>query len=592
MTPARTAQNAGDAQNARNAGLQRADIQDPGLQCSCPRGPGLPGSGRESAARCGRHRREAGYRGLAALGAIALGIGGAFATPVAASAAPAPCEQAQRYAAQSGAQLFRLNKLDAGNLTIDNDRRGRAGAEAKSRNTNNKAHDAATSDVGVAEAKSALVAGATINAAAVTRLLDADGERRLSKPVIQQAPPTRAKAAIQKFPEGTAGPIALGRGTLTSRAKWDPRMACGAASGDVTRAEATVAGGGIGALVRVPAKARSLSTTALEPGARTVAFAGLTLGSLDLLDGAVRVKIVRQPQLTAQMSTKDGGKISYAPPVLQVSGDDIETRRLDTAGDVVELALSDGDGDEAEAEGTDRKADAAPDDSRRAAESNAASKTGSDAATGSKPSGVAAASKSRPGAAGNASDHLGAAPPPPQPRVEPAARNAGALDGLLSGLPKLGALTGGSPLPLPTAPGLPQVGGSTESAPVTGPGTRMRISLGDLRQAKSGRAIAAKATAIKIAITEAPTDGQDGYGGSAPDRSRAVLDLDVGLLEAAAVAPEPTGGVHGAIATNGGGGGLPITGPGASPIAVGGLTLLLAGVAALTVGRRRHRFRP
>jgi hypothetical protein len=173
--------------------------------------------------------------------------------------------------------------------------------------------------------------------------------------------------------------------------------------------------------------------------------------------------------------------------------------------------------------------------------------------------------------------------------VEPA--SVGGLDGLLSGLPKLGGLTGGSPLPLPTVSGVPPVGGSAESAPVTGPGTRLRVSLGDLRQATSGRAIAAKAIAIKIAITQGPTDGEDGYGGSGPDRRGVVLDLDVGLLEAVAVAPAPAGGVRGAVAT-GGAGGLPITGPATGAIAVGGVTLLLAGIAALTVGLRKRRFRP
>jgi hypothetical protein len=213
------------------------------------------------------------------------------------------------------------------------------------------------------------------------------------------------------------------------------------------------------------------------------------------------------------------------------------------------------------------------------------------AAASNTASGATTSSTTKPGVAENESDHQGAAPPWPEPRVEPATPNAGALDGLLSGLPKLGGLTGGTPLPLPTVPGVPQVGGSAESAQVTGPGARMRISLGDLRRATSSRAIAAKATVIKIAITEAPTDGPDGYGGSNPNRSRVVLDLDVGLLEAAAVAPEPAGGVQDAVATNGGGRGLPITGPGASAIAAGGVTLLLAGLAALTVGRRR-RLRP
>jgi hypothetical protein len=583
MTPARTVQNAGDAQNASARHVTNA--RDP--------------AGRSAA------------RGLAALGAIALGVGGTLAVPVAASAAPAPCEQAQRYAAQSGAELFRLNKLDAGRR-------------------DNSAGDT-SADVGVAEAKSALVAAATVNAAAVTRLLDADGEPGLSGPVIQQAPPTTAKAVTRTLPKGAAGPLALGRGTLTSRATWDPRMACSAASGGVTRAESAVAGVGIGELVRVPRKARSLSTTAMEPGARTVASAGLTLRSLDLLDGAVRVKVVRQPALTARMSAKDSGRIRYTPPVLEVSGYNIKTHRLDAAGDFVELALSDDDdaddtvhsgtrgaADEgsATAQSGGGESDAAAGTETDAArvrrsagggESDAAAATATDAARVRRSAGTgpdtgpdaeaasttarytARTAKSAHGAAATGSDDSSATPPPPEPRAEPATRDAGVLDGLLSGLPKLGDLTGGSPLPLPAVPGVPPVAGPAESAPAVGPGTRMRISLGDLRQATSGRAIAAKATAIKITITE---DRTGGYGASSPNHSGVVLDLDIGRLEAAAVAPEPAAGVQGAVAAGGKGGSLPITGPGASTIAFGGVTLLLAGVAALALGLRRRRFRP
>ena len=41
----------------------------------------------------------------------ALGIAGVVGVPAPATAAPAPCERAERYAAQSGAELLRLNRL-------------------------------------------------------------------------------------------------------------------------------------------------------------------------------------------------------------------------------------------------------------------------------------------------------------------------------------------------------------------------------------------------------------------------------------------------------------------------------------------------
>jgi hypothetical protein len=62
------------------------------------------------------------------------------------------------------------------------------------------------------------------------------------------------------------------------------------------------------------------------------------------------------------------------------------------------------------------------------------------------------------------------------------------------------------------------------------------------------------------------------------------------VLEAAAVAPEPAGGVQGAVAPGGRGGGLPITGPGVGMMIVAGVGLLLGGIVALAFSLRRRRF--
>jgi len=434
---------------------------------------------------------------MSAAGVVVLSLGATLATPLPSAAAPAPCEQAESYAAESGSQLFRLNKLDLRPTGIDSE---------------------PTNDVGLAEAKSALIAAGTVNAAAVTRLLDAE---TLDDPLIQSAPPTSSHPVRRKTAGRAVGPFALGDGTLSSRARWDPGMACGAKTGDVTRAEATLATVGIGGdLVRVPGKAGTLSTTALHAGARTVTTAAVQMRGLDLLCGAVHVRIIRPPALLASMSTKGGGEIRYRPTALEVSGEGIKTTRLDTAGDDIEIAV----GDDATEPGTGRSAESST------------------------------------------------------------------LGNLLSGLPKLSGLTKGSPLPLPAVPGVPPVDGpDSESVQVTGPGTRLRIALGDVRQAESGHSIAARATAIKIAITQ----GKDhpGYGHDRPNRSGVVLDLDVGILAAAAAAPEPrAGGVR--PATAGSGAGLPITGPRVDVLGMAGGALLIAGAVALTFGLRRRRFHP
>jgi hypothetical protein len=111
----------------------------------------------------------------------------------------------------------------------------------------------------------------------------------------------------------------------------------------------------------------------------------------------------------------------------------------------------------------------------------------------------------------------------------------------------------------------------------------VRIALGSVRQASKGHAIAARATAIRVTVT--PGEAMDGritkgYGGTA------ALDLAVGLLEAAAVTPEPP-----AARAPGAAGGLPITGPGVMGLVMAGATLLLAGAAAVLVGLLHRRTR-
>src|SRR4051812_2028075 len=103
------------------------------------------------------------------LRAAALGVVGALLVPLPAAAAPAPCEQALRYAAQSGTQLMRIANLDLGPAGRD---------------------DQPIKDVGVGDAKSALVAQAPINAAALGRVLDGGpGDQKALAEVLQQTAP-------------------------------------------------------------------------------------------------------------------------------------------------------------------------------------------------------------------------------------------------------------------------------------------------------------------------------------------------------------------------------------------------------------------
>jgi hypothetical protein len=164
------------------------------------------------------------------------------------------------------------------------------------------------------------------------------------------------------------------------------------------------------------------------------------------------------------------------------------------------------------------------------------------------------------------------------------AREAGVLDAA-----GLGDLRPASrPLPLPHVPGLPTVSAPTpitESAPAADGRTRLHITLGGVRQAQKGHAIAARAAAIDVSLAQGETSkgrGKDGYGGGS---STVALDFAVGLMETAAVAPERMTPVD----TSGAGGGLPITGPGVAGLALAGVAMLLSGVGAVLLGVRRRR---
>jgi hypothetical protein len=493
----------------------------------------------------------------------------------------------------------------------------------------------------VGDAGSALTARPAANAAAVARFANR-GPAALTDVLRRQAPPNHKRPARRGIGPGAAGPLSLGRGTSTTRARWEPGMACGAVAGEATRAETALHAAELlpddgRLLLRVPGKASSVSTTAIErrdqAAPRTVARASISAGGFDLAGGAVRIEMIRPPSLYAGMSAR-GGEIRYLPAVLEVSGDGVETARLDSAGDNVELTLREAAGPPgAGGPHNDGRADSGNREQTGPAHSGAADPAQPADSGGPSPAGPAPSStphhtdpadESAPHQAGpppsgtahqtspspvstpnhagppdpSAPDHVDPADAPEPDRADPAHSSgpeqieppdsgAEQTDPADSGGPDDAggvwdaAPQGGEPappVPGPVLPELPQITGSAARVvPAAGPGTRIRISLGDVRQASSGHAIAAKATAIHIAIAQGPD--RRAYGHDA-----AVLDLDVGTLEVAAVAPEPAGGDLGTA--GGAGGGLPITGPRIDLLALTGIALLIAGTAALIFGLR------
>ncbi|MBM2618028.1 hypothetical protein JIG36_20950 [Actinoplanes sp. LDG1-06] len=365
---------------------------------------------------------------------------------------------------------------------------------------------AAVSEIGLGEARTAMIAKARISAAAYARLLDGSGHPAVAKPLLQQAPPTNAKAAQRSTPAGRTGPLTLGKGRIGTHAQWDPGMACGRVAGETGRSDVSLSSLSLlkGDLVRVPGTMTSRGTTAIEhhnDEARTAARSTVTAGLIELAGGKVRVRVLRAPTLEAAMSATSGGKVSYRPAVVEVSGEGIATKRLSAAGEHVDIALT-----------------------------------------------------------------------PDRHTMESAS---------LKGLTGLGRT---APMPVPTIPGLPPVSApQPESATAPEKGIKLRVSLGDVRHAIKGHAIAARAASIKVAMTQSSGSkgrGQDGYGSG----SDLTLTMSMGLLEAAAVSPEAP-----AVSPAGQGGGLPVTGPRLDRIAMAGGALLLAGVGAVLIGLRRRR---
>ncbi|XVV13076.1 hypothetical protein ACQP2X_01595 [Actinoplanes sp. CA-131856] len=435
---------------------------------------------------------------------------------------------------KDGAQSDKSGK-DGDEFDSDRDSAGAEGSDDDARKgaVAESGKTATLSDVGVGETRTAMIAEAKVAAAAYGRLLDgsAQGSGGLSKPLLQKAPPTNPEAAHRATSAGKAGPMKLGAGQLKAHARWDAGMACGRAVGETTRSEAGVTSLRLlDGLVRVPEKLSSESTTALERSGE----AAKSVASSTVKAGRIELA---------------GGKVFVRvlrPPVLTTSMSAAEGGKVDYRPAVVEVS---GDG-------------------------------------------IATKRLEAPG------DHADITLTPERHATEsvPLSR--------LSGLTSLGK---GGRLPVPAVPGLPPVAAAPKAGPTTpktapeaGPetesgttaGTRLRVSLGDVRHATKGTAIAAKATAVKVSLVQATAGkhgskdrGKPGYG----PQARTTLDLAFGVLESAAVSP--AAGQPAGAGTGGAGGGLPVTGPRLDRLAMAGGTLLVAGIAAVAVTMRRRRSR-
>ncbi|BCY05203.1 hypothetical protein [Actinoplanes sp. L3-i22] len=439
------------------------------------------------------------------------------------------------------------------------------------------------SGVGVGDARSVMIADAPVKSAAAGLVLDGRvAGAPAAEQVLQQAPPSHPKPTEQHSGARRFGPIQVGAGAMSAHARWDPAMGCAGAAGQVsdsaTRLERVTLNGG---LIRVPDKISSLSSTAMSgrgSGAVAIASATVTAGRIELAGGEVRIRVLRAPTLRVGMSAAKGAEVRYRPAVVEVSGKNLPRTTLNTASEQVDVTVSDAGQVTESATVPVLPSQGSP------LPSIPGLPAPSDGADGGTPASPGSSAPSSPGGSGNGL---------------PAS-----LGGSGNGTP---ASPGGSGSGTSASPGgsgsgtALSLGGSGDEASVPSKGfgigapvaesalaggkVIVRVSLGDVRQASKGHAVAARATAIKVSVLR-PAAGSADRGKAGYEPSAVVADLGIGVLEAAAVAPEQ--GRH-AIESGVQDGTLPLTGPRMAPVFVTGASLLVGGVCAFLLGALRRR---
>ncbi|BCJ43933.1 hypothetical protein GCM10010168_67360 [Actinoplanes ianthinogenes] len=471
-------------------------------------------------------------RSLAA-GVAALGFASTLTLPLPAFAAPESCARPQRYAAQSEAELLRVERLDlrgavakrehverpsvtpsptedAGEVleeldpdesdSDDSDDAEFAPAAFRTDDTED-----VIAGVGLGDSRTVMIADAPVKSAAAGLILDGRvAGAPAAEQVLRQAPPSRPDPIEQHVGPKRFGPIQVGGGAMAAHARWDAAFGCGTGSGTIAQSSTQLSQVRLGGdLVRVPDKSSTLSSSGLDGhsgGGRSVASATVTAGRIEIAGGEVSIRILRAPTLRVGMSATGAGEVRFQPAVVEVSGPGVSGTRLETSSDRIDVTVD----------------DLGP-------------------VTESSPSPVLPSRRS---------------PLPSIPGLP---------------VPSSGGSGGGAPMP--------------ESAP-SGKSV-VRVALGDVRQASKGHALAARATAVKVSVLRAGEGrGKPGYG--------PVAELGIGVLAAAAVAPETAGhaveaGRQPAATT------LPVTGPSLAPMVITGAGLLVGGVCAFLLGSRRRR---
>jgi hypothetical protein len=465
-------------------------------------------------------------------GLTAAGIAGLVVAPaigLAPAAAADPCEKPLEYGATAAADLVKLGLLDFRPVGLG------LGPVA---------------DVTLMSTNSGMNAMTPVNSAAAARLLDAKlfgvplPPGPLTKTVSQQAPPSNDEPETKSLIAQNLGLLKVGAGDLSAHATWKSGMACGKEHGKNTEASAEIANATVlpglrknSGLVRASLLSSATETGLDKKGDQvcSVARASVGVAEISLFAGsrsAIKIEVIKPPTLAVGTAgTKASGTVHYQAPILKITGPGGISHQINSPGDTVTLGI---------------------------------------------PSSLPLLGQAKELAKTEGLPLLGDVP----------------LDGLLGDLNKPDATAKADQGPLPGLPALPDVpklppaadiiGAAPESLPVVGSGalSLLRLTIGDVESEITDQAVRAEAASLRLEVLAGHNK-----------KTKSLVDVGLGLLSAAAVAPAPVVPAPPAVEpppVTGGGGGLPVTGANVGVVAGVGIVLLAGGGAMLIVGRRRR----
>lgn len=463
------------------------------------------------------------HRPLAALATAAV-VGALLSPTLAGPAAAAECDTSLPYRAYANSDLLRLSALDLPGVNL--------GPVVDVRLASSGASMDAQSNVASAAAARDVVAN--LLGLDLTGLVPV-GE--VGHTVYQEAPPSNDAPATGGGPRLDLGVARAEVAPTSAHARWSESMRCADATGVAGTSSAAMVDAAVlpslggRSLVWLPDALSSQSEAGLTEQDGTVASystATVSLSEIRLFAGSsseITVKVISRPSLTVSTTgAPDGTQVRYDSPVLEISGPGIDRQRLDAPGTHLDLVL---------------------------APSGGLGLTGLPIVGDVLGNLLGDTNLSGLDASG---EMTGPALPTPEQVLDP--DRLGGLPLLRDVLASTGDLLDLSQLSV------------------------LRLSLGDLRKQVDDDTVSATAASLRLQVLR--------WGDDDPaEPAQAVLDLGVGLLQAAASAPAPQSAPP--PSDSGNGGGLPVTGSAAGLIAGLGILLAVAGRFLFVLSRSHLR---